>query len=145
MPSAVQITSGPPSGHSFKSPVSGEVLFANAGQNFPYLISDRGIEALVARGNSLGATAEAHFESHTRSMKPGDRLLLYTDGITDAGSPFMEPWGEKRFRAAITAMSGERATRIPDLLMNEVEQYIGAVEIADDITLLSFELLERGA
>ena len=122
---------------------SGEVLFANAGQNFPYLISERGIEALVARGNSLGATAEAHFESHTRTMSPGDRLLLYTDGITDAGSPFMEPWGEKRFRAAIKAMSNERATRIPELLLNAVDQYIGTIEIADDITLLSFELLGR--
>jgi serine phosphatase RsbU (regulator of sigma subunit) len=124
--------------------VSGEVVFANAGQNFPYLISERGIEALVARGNSLGATAEAHFESHTRQMSPGDRLLLYTDGITEAGSPFMEPWGEKRFRAAITAMSGERATRIPELLLEEVEEYIKTVEISDDITMLSFELLERG-
>ena len=119
--------------------------FANAGQNFPYFIhgvprpDGRRVEPLIARGNSLGASAVAAFETQTRHMDNGDKLLLYTDGLTDAGSPTIEPWGEKRFRSTLEAMAGERATRIPELLMAEIEQYLAGRELADDITMVSFQ------
>ncbi len=124
---------------------SAELHFANAGQNFPYFIhgvprpDGRRVEPLIARGNSLGASAEAAFETQSRHMDNGDKLLLYTDGLTDAGSPAIEPWGEKRFRSTIEAMAGERATRIPELLMAEIEQYLAGRELVDDITMVCFQ------
>ena len=66
---------------------SGDVRYANAGQNFPYLIRADGdrtrIEPLIARGNSLGAAADAQFETKAHSMRDGDKLLLYTDGVIE--------------------------------------------------------------
>lgn len=118
-----------------------QMHFANAGQNFPYMITANGVGALIARGNSLGAVPEATYETHVRDLAIGDRLIMYTDGITEAGSPYKEPWGEKRLRAALAAMSNERATRIPELLLAEVEQFLGDTENEDDITLLAFELV----
>lgn len=121
-------------------PAANVLRYANAGQNFPYFIKRHGdVEALVARGNALGAAAEARFESLERAMHQGDKLLLYTDGITEAGSPAYEPWGEKRFRAAVAALAGERAVRIPEMLMTEVEQYLEGRELSDDITMVAVE------
>ncbi len=124
---------------------TGQLRFANAGQNFPYVIkgvysnSPGAVEPLIARGNSLGATSEAHFENHTRALTRGDKLILYTDGIVNAGSPFIDPWGEKRFRAALSANAGQRAIRLTEIVMSEIEQYLDGRESMDDITLVAFE------
>ncbi len=116
--------------------------YANAAQNFPFFINgtgDRKIEALIARGNTLGAASEAHYETHTRDMHMGDKLLLYTDGIVDAVSPSAGIFGERRLRAAVAALAQERATRIPELLMAEVTRYSAGAELTDDITLAAAE------
>jgi serine phosphatase RsbU (regulator of sigma subunit) len=124
----------------------GVMHYANAGQNFPYFIhgpsseSPGKVEPLIARGNSLGAVSEAHFETHSRPMAHGDKLILYTDGIVEAGAPMSEPWGEKRFRAALTALAGQRVQRFTDLLMAEVEEFLGGREVADDVTMVAFQL-----
>jgi serine phosphatase RsbU (regulator of sigma subunit) len=123
---------------------AGEVRFANAGQNFPYLISLPGgkpkLETLLARGNTLGAAREARYELHKRPLKAGDKILFYTDGVIDAGSPAAEPFGDKRMRAAISALAGERATRIPELLSQELERFLQGREPSDDITMVAVEL-----
>jgi len=87
--------------------------------NFPYFINGSGpkkgqVEPLIARGNSLGAASEAKFERHTRPMGNGDKLILFTDGVTDAGTPSIDPWGEKRFRASLTANADKRAIHLPE-------------------------------
>jgi serine phosphatase RsbU (regulator of sigma subunit) len=127
---------------------TGEVRYANAGQNFPYLIRIDGekarVEPLIARGNSLGATADAQFETKAHAMRDGDKLLLYTDGVIDAGTPQREPWGEKRFRALLAANASERAHRLPDVIMSEVERYIGGTPLMDDITMCVFQLGVEG-
>lgn len=122
---------------------TGAMQYANAGQNFPYVVHkahrERGqVEPLIARGNPLGATAEATYETHERVLAPEDRLIMYTDGVTDAGSPVMDPWGERRFRAALEAMADQHTARIPELIKAEVDRYVGAVELADDVTLMAF-------
>jgi len=122
---------------------AGKLYFANAGQNFPYFIhgahGDRRVEPLIARGNSLGVASVARYETYTREMTHGDKLVLYTDGVTDAGSPMTEPWGDKRFRAALTAMAKERAVRLPDLVMAEIEEWLAGRQFMDDITMVAFQ------
>jgi serine phosphatase RsbU (regulator of sigma subunit) len=129
--------------------VKGELRYANAGQNFPYFINGSGpkkgqVEPLIARGNSLGAASEAKFERHTRPMGDGDKLFLFTDGVTDAGTPSIDPWGEKRFRASLTANADKRAIHLPDLIMAEVDQHIAGRELMDDVTMLVFEYGHAG-
>jgi serine phosphatase RsbU (regulator of sigma subunit) len=124
----------------------GEIQFANAGQNFPYLITkgDHGrpkLEALVARGNSLGAAPDAPYTTVTRRLDPGDKLVLYTDGVIDAGSPAFEPFGEKRFRAALVALAETPAARLAEGLLAEVDAYLGGRPFADDMTLVVAEAL----
>jgi serine phosphatase RsbU (regulator of sigma subunit) len=126
----------------------GEIRFANAGQNFPYLITrgDHGrvkLEALVARGNSHGAAADAPYVTATRRLDPGDKLVLYTDGVIDAGSPAFEPFGEKRFRAALVALAEAPAARLAEGLLGEVDAYLSGRPFADDMTLVVAEVLGK--
>lgn len=117
-------------------PVTETIRYANGGQNFPFFLTGEKVEVLVARGNQLGAAAEASFETHTREMKHGQRVLLYTDGITEAGTPHIDPYGERRFRRAIARVASEPTLRIPEILVQGMDDFLGDVEVADDITLV---------
>lgn len=119
---------------------TGRLTFANAGQNFPYVVSSRGLEQLVARGDALGSQPEAVYQSHGRNIEVGDRLFLYTDGIIEAGSPHMEPFGDKRFRSVIAGLSNHPSVRAPDLLLSRVEEYLAGTPLEDDMTCAVFEL-----
>ncbi len=124
--------------------------FANAGQNFPYHVragkdgAPPTIEALVARGDTLGSAPRTRYETHTRALGAGDRLVLYTDGVTDAGTPHRDAYGEKRLRAALTRMASERGTKVPELVWAELEQHVAGAPMGDDVTLLVLELTEPG-
>jgi len=119
---------------------TGRVTFANAGQNFPLVIGGRGLEQLVARGDALGVAPEVRYETLGRNLELGDKILLYTDGFTEAGSPYIEPFGEKRFRALVAGMANQPAVRMPDLLMARVEEYVEGTPLGDDLTCVAFEL-----
>jgi serine phosphatase RsbU (regulator of sigma subunit) len=119
---------------------TGRITFANAGQNFPLVLGARGLEQLVARGDALGVQPEARYETLGRNLELGDKLLLYTDGFTEAGSPHMEPFGEKRFRALVAGMASQPAVRLPDLLVARVEEYLEGSPLTDDMTCVAFEL-----
>ena len=121
-------------------PAGGQMHFANAGHNFPYLVSRVGdaakVEVLVARGNTLGSAAVTSYQAHTRPLSPGDRLVLYTDGITEAGSPRIEPYGEKRFRAALVTTAAFPVDETPDALVAEMHAYLAGHPVQDDVTLV---------
>ena len=119
---------------------TGRIIFANAGQNFPLVIGQRGLEQLVARGDALGVQPETSYETLGRNLELGDKVLLYTDGFTEAGSPLMEPFGEKRFRALVAGLANQPAVRLPDLLVQRVEEYIEGTQLSDDMTCVAFEL-----
>jgi serine phosphatase RsbU (regulator of sigma subunit) len=119
---------------------TGRIIFANAGQNFPLVIGQRGLEQLVARGDALGVQPETTYETLGRNLELGDKVLLYTDGFTEAGSPHMEPFGEKRFRALVAGLANQPAVRLPDLLVQRVEEYVEGTPLSDDMTCVAFEL-----
>lgn len=119
---------------------TGRLTFANAGQNFPYVMGERGLEPLVARGDALGSAPETTYETRGRNLEVGDRLVLYTDGFIDAGAPERDPFGEKRFRAAIAGLQHQPAVRLPDLLVARVEEYLEGAIVSDDMTCVAFEL-----
>jgi serine phosphatase RsbU (regulator of sigma subunit) len=73
----------------------------------------------------------------------GDKLVLYTDGLVDAGSPAAEPFGEKRFRAAMLSLADTGAARLTEGVMAEVDAYLGGRPLSDDMTILCAELSTR--
>ena len=128
------------------------LTFANAGQNFPYVMrapraegEPATLETLVARGDTLGSAPRVRFDVHRRDLGAGDRLILYTDGVVDAGTPARDPFGDKRLRATLLALAGERGTRMPELILAELEKHAGGAAMGDDVTMLVFELTEAAA
>lgn len=121
---------------------AGVVSFANAAQNFPLLLRGGKLEPLVVRGNSLGAEPDARYETHRRQLEDGDRLLLFTDGIVEAGSPNLEPFGERRFRNLVTELAVGRAVQMPPLIHDAVMRHLGGAPLSDDLTLLAFEYID---
>jgi serine phosphatase RsbU (regulator of sigma subunit) len=119
---------------------TGRCTFANAGQNFPYLVSGQRLEQLVARGDALGSRPEVSYDVHGRNLEVGEKLFLYTDGFVECGPPDKDPFGDRRLRAALVGMAAQPALRFPELLVAKVEEYLAGTPMADDMTCLCFEL-----
>ncbi len=87
---------------------SGKLTFASAGHDAPLWISADGTEAveLEAPGVILGAFRNMGLEERSVALGPGDTVILYTDGITEARNHERELFGEERFKAAARAAAG---------------------------------------
>jgi serine phosphatase RsbU (regulator of sigma subunit) len=118
----------------------GEITWASAGQPAPLLVNGGKLESLAAGGIPLGAVATATYQNHTRKLRAGDRLLLYTDGVIDAGAPIAEPYGLRRLRASLLANAAAPLVRLPGLLVRDVDSYLAGRQIADDLTVIAFEV-----
>ena len=116
-------------------PAGGLLEYANAGHNRPLLRRlDGSVEELDADGAALGILAAVPFEGRSVPLAPGDALLLYTDGATEAASPSGEQYGEERLREAFVA--GIRA----DDLFDHVRDHRNGVAQVDDVTFVLLEL-----
>jgi phosphoserine phosphatase RsbU/P len=119
-------------------PRTGVLRYANGGHNPPYLRRGDGrVEALDGRGGLvLGVMPEAEYPDHTLQLRPGDRLVLYTDGLTEAFNSVNEPYGSERLIAQLQA-DGELtpAPLLIERICESVRTFCGAVAQSDDITL----------
>jgi sigma-B regulation protein RsbU (phosphoserine phosphatase) len=75
------------------------------------------------------------------SIEPGDALVLYTDGITDAENTSEEFYGLERLREVLSRQRGKKAEEIRDAIREEVRRWVGKAAQFDDITLM---VLVRG-
>jgi sigma-B regulation protein RsbU (phosphoserine phosphatase) len=117
---------------------SGELTYANAGHNLPYLCQDGGILKSVSGGNgpALGVMEDAAYTSSTLTIRPGETLVVYTDGITEAMNRQNEFFGEARLEQVLMKSSCLKSADIIEAVKNEVAGYAAGAYQADDITLL---------
>jgi sigma-B regulation protein RsbU (phosphoserine phosphatase) len=85
---------------------------------------------------ALGIIEDAHWESHTVRIEPGDALLLYTDGVVDALNANGESFGRDRLLAAITARRGATAPDLQAAILAAVHGFVGEAPRFDDLTLM---------
>ena len=112
------------------------LTYANAGHNPPLLLrADGGVERLGASGMVLGVFPEAAYGESELALLPGDQLVVYTDGITEALSPEGDEYGEERLIAAARRLAGSDATTFQAGLFEDVTRFArGALQ--DDATLI---------
>lgn len=120
-----------------------EMVYANAGQNFPFVMRNNKLEALVVRGDQLGAKENPMFTTETKAINPGDKILLYTDGIVEAGEPDNVAFGERRFRRLVQSLSKESAADIPERILTFVKDALDGATIHDDVTMIAFEFVQK--
>jgi serine phosphatase RsbU (regulator of sigma subunit) len=119
--------------------ITGTLTYCNAGHNPPYLFSvqnDSEAQALTKTGMALGVLEDATWEQRTIQLAPGDLLVLYTDGITDAENGQGAFFGEERLLKVTRANLERTAQDVHHALMTEVHRFVGDAPQFDDITLM---------
>jgi serine phosphatase RsbU (regulator of sigma subunit) len=118
---------------------AGRLQYANAGHDPPYLRHADGVsKELRATGMPLGLMPNMSYEQKEITLKPGDSVLLYSDGLVEAHDPKGEMFGFPRMQGFVGAHPGG-ATLI-DFLLAELERFTGEEwEQEDDITLLTLQ------
>lgn len=118
-------------------PGTGRVGFANAGHNPALLFRRSGdVDRLEATGTPLGLLPAARYGEREVTMQPGDTLLVYTDGITEAVNPEEEEFGEERLRAAAARGLDLPLKEMAAALEKELEAFARGVAYHDDRTLV---------
>jgi serine phosphatase RsbU (regulator of sigma subunit) len=90
---------------------------------------------------ALGVLPEAPFEALSVPLEAGDRLILYTDGFTDATNPQDETYGEERLRAFLNAGRATEPRALLEGLIADVIEHCGAARPGDDMTALCADRL----
>jgi len=116
---------------------TGQLCYLNAGHDLPYILRGNAIRAkLGSTGPLVGALEGASYQTEVVFLQPGDTLVLYSDGITDAQNPAVERFGNGRWRDLIeTSSSGSQP--IVSHLVDSILDYMGGASQADDISLLT--------
>lgn len=117
---------------------TGELQFCNAGHNPPILIRGEGDprEISIDPGLVLGVTPRYKYRSEKTTLRPGDLLYLYTDGISDQTNPAGEMFGLPRITKFLTTVPRERASGIIDATLAAVDRFSTGAPQFDDLTVL---------
>ena len=110
--------------------------YANCGHNPPLLLRANGdIERLGATATVLGLFSDWTCDVNKVCMNPGDVLVIYTDGVTEAPDQAGEEFGEARLVEIVRAHHQQPVKEILSVILNEVQQFSGVCQ-ADDLTLV---------
>ena len=126
------------------NPATRSLEFSNAGHNWPVVSRALGGRALLERGGTvLGILEAARFDEDRLTLLPGDRLICYTDGVTEAANASNEFYGEDRLYELIERMPREwSASRIAGRILDDLANHLGENEAQDDVTILVLRALD---
>jgi phosphoserine phosphatase RsbU/P len=117
-----------------------ELTYVNAGHNAPVLRrSNLTMEFLDKGGLPLGIESTAVYETGTVTLRVGDALLMFTDGVVEAFNQAGEEFGNGRWLNAIRNLPPGTASQSLQFLMRQVDEFVGATRQSDDITCLVFQ------
>ena len=121
---------------AFFNPETFELVYANAGHNFPYLLSDELIELGGTQNMAAGIITDEIYDEITVQLKPYDKLFLYTDGVTEANNGSNELFGDDRLREVLKNNLKESDETVMNTVLDEVKNFSNGAPQSDDITLL---------
>ena len=123
---------------------NGEFLYANAGHNPPILMKDGKLMFLHSKPGFVLAGLEGYeYKESMMFLHKGDKLFLYTDGVTEAENTQEELYGENRLMNCIKKL--DKADSCADAVTKvraDLEDFVGEAEQFDDITMLAFAYTE---
>ncbi len=122
---------------------SGEVVYSNAGHNPPYLLKQSGeVEPLpIPKNPMVGAVDGIVYQQDTLTMAPGDTLMMFTDGVTEAMNTSLELFGENRLEQTLREVIHQPCQDILDAVKTAVATFTEGAEQSDDITMLTIKRL----
>jgi len=112
----------------------GRLTFCNAGHNAPLLVSASGIRRLETGGVVLGLFENATFDEETVTLAPGDFLVIFSDGVTEAMNADGEEFMDDRLIACVEAHRQETPQQLLDALLADVKTFCRDATQSDDVT-----------
>jgi phosphoserine phosphatase RsbU/P len=127
-------------------PASRRLTYVNAGHCPPILLrsaaAGRSIEHLdIAGGTVVGLVPDVPYEQAQVDLTPGDLLVIYTDGFSEAMSPQLEEWSEKRLLDAVKSCDGLLAKDAISRIMQAADAFAAGAPQSDDMTLVILRVL----
>jgi serine phosphatase RsbU (regulator of sigma subunit) len=118
-------------------PATGVLRFANAGHNPPIVVrADGSAEMLEGGGPVLGVVSVAMYREMQTQLGPGDMLVIYSDGVTEATNSSFDEFGEERLIEVLKQHRGEPAAEIVEAATKALAEFAAGAPQADDITLM---------
>ena len=118
-------------------PERGRLTFLNAGHNPPLIVHAGGtMEQLASGGLPLGIMADAEFREGRTQLHPGDVMVIYSDGVSEAVNPTGEEFGPTRLYEVVARNLDASASGIRDRIESALTKFCQGTPAADDITLV---------
>jgi serine phosphatase RsbU (regulator of sigma subunit) len=118
------------------------LTYVNAGHNAPRLIRPDGeVVSLDVRGLVLGVLPQIQYRAGQVSLRSGDVLVAFTDGVSDAMNAADREFGEERLVKTVLPIREEALAFLIDSIQREVRKHTGSLSFADDFTLLAARIL----
>lgn len=126
--------------------VTGELRFVNAGHEKPYfLYAKKGFVSYpVCAGFVLALMEEGSYEEGSVILNPGDKIFLYTDGVTEATDVMERLYGSDRLSQVLNQNQDKPPKELLGLVKADVDQFVGQASQFDDLTMLCMEYKARG-
>jgi serine phosphatase RsbU (regulator of sigma subunit) len=123
--------------YAIYTPATGALTYVNAGQNPPLIRRGPGqYERLPATGIALGMFDQATYTATETRIEPGEMLVLYSDGITEAENPGGQPLEEAGLQVILDSYPDEGPAALGTHIIKGVERYAQSSRFADDLTIL---------
>lgn len=128
-------------------PATGDLVYANGGHNPPLLVHADGRSDLLPStdGIALGVVPNLTYQEKKGSLSPGDSLVLYTDGVTEAMNSDDEEFGLERLRQVLAVAGSNNARAANHAIFAAVHAFAGERPQFDDITCLTLRHNERAS
>ncbi|UCC76467.1 MAG: PP2C family protein-serine/threonine phosphatase, partial [Anaerolineales bacterium] len=130
--------------YALLNPAKGEFTYVNAGHNPPLLYESEQdqLTALAPTGMVLGVLEDALFEQRTVHLSPGDLILLYTDGVTDATDVHLQEFGMDRLQRVVLEHRDAPAAGLVAKLEQAIGDFAASAAPFDDIALVVIKCLK---
>jgi len=122
-------------------PATRKLAYSNGGHNPPILLRGDGVLRLEKGGPPVGLFRFAQYAQDEVELAPGDLLVLFTDGISEAENPAQDEWGEEALIAAVRASDSAPPVEIITRVMHAADGFAAGAPQHDDMTLVIARVL----
>ena len=119
----------------------GQLTYTNAGHNPPFVVGASGVRRLEEGGPVVGMLDFARFTQATVPLSPGDIIVVFSDGVSEAENKAGEEFGDDRIEAEVKAADGVSADAIVARVFEAVRAFTAGTAAGDDITAMVIRYL----
>ena len=117
---------------------TGQVTYSNAGHNPPHILRHDGTvsELPMSKNTILGVFEELEYQEDTLQLEPGDTLVMFTDGVTEATDAAYQEFGTERLNNILCQQVNASCQQIIEAVETGIKDFVNGSEQSDDITML---------